>query len=180
MKISGDKLKESMNELSANVESNAQQLDELVDELVNSCCEELDKYILYVKSCLDDVDRPINDVELDDFIMTIPTLLYFTGNAQESLGIREDVARITELNKYNDIFINLEGTVAAKQSIAKLKTQDESIMTMVYQRACKKIKARIDSAYEILQSCKKVLSRRVSEMELSKTSPTRVHDVSDS
>lgn len=157
----------------SNIDESASYIDELVDTLVNSCCTELDNYIQYVKRLLDDVDTPISDVELDDIILTIPTLLYFTGNAQESMGIREDISKMDEINKYNNIFIQSEGTVQAKQAIAKLQTQNEALATMVYQRTCKKIKLRCDYALEILQSTKKILSRRLAELELSKSSLNR-------
>ena len=151
------------------VHNSAISLDEIVDELTISCCKDLDDYIMYVKGLVDDVDTPISDAELDDIILTIPTLLYFTGNAQETLGIREDISKMDETNKYNNIFINTEGTVQAKQAYAKLQVQNETIATMVYQRACKKIKLRCDYALEILQSAKKILSRRLAELELSKS-----------
>ena len=179
----GEFSKNDISELVAQSDINAEQLDEIVDELVDSCCAELDKYVTYIKSILDDTDTPINDVELDDFIMTIPTLLYFVGNAQESMGIREDVARMSETDKYSRVYMDAEGTVQQKQSFAKLATVNESLATVVYQRACKKIKLRVESAYEILNSCKKVLSRRVSELELSKAAPqytnSNVHNIGE-
>lgn len=157
----------------ANINESADYIDELVDTLVTSCCSELDNYITYVKKLLDDIDTPISDAELDDIVLTIPTLLYFTGNAQESMGIREDISKMEETNKYNNTFMYAEGTVQAKQAFAKLQTQNEALTSMVYQRACKKIKLRCDYALEILQSAKKILSRRLAELELSKNSLNR-------
>lgn len=155
------------------VDSSSNYLDDIVDSLVQSCCQELDDYIIYVKRLLDDVDTPITDGELDDIILTIPTLLYFAGNAQESLGIREDISKMDETSKYNQVLVEAPGTVQAKQAYAKLQTQNETLATMVYQRACKKIKLRCDYACEILQSSKKILSRRVAELELSRSSVNR-------
>lgn len=155
------------------VDTNSKYLDDIVDGLVESCCQELDDYIIYVKKLLDDVDTPITNEELDDIILTIPTLLYFAGNAQESLGIREDISKMDETGKYNQIFVEASGTVQAKQAYAKLQTQNETLATLVYQHACKKIKLRCDYACEILQSSKKILSRRVAELELSKSSVNR-------
>lgn len=160
-------------EIISEIDISSNELDDLIDGLVNSCCKELDEYISYVKKLLDDVNTPISDPELDDIVLTIPTLLYFTGNAQESLGIREDLSKMTETNKYNSVFINTEGTVQAKQAYAKLQIQNETLATLVYQRACKKIKLRCDYALEILQSSKKILSRRLAELELSKNALNR-------
>lgn len=156
-----------------NIDTNSKYLDDIVDGLVKTCCFELDDYITYVKKLLDDVNTPITSEELDDIILTIPTLLYFAGNTQETLGIREDISKMDETTKYNQALMDSSGTVQAKQAYAKLQTQNESLATLVYQRACRKIKLRCDYAYEILQSSKKILSRRVAELELSKTSTGR-------
>ena len=174
-------LKETISELVGQTDINAKQIDEIVIELVNDCCSELDEYVGYVKKILDDTNTPITDVELDDFVMTIPTLLYFVGSAQESMGIREDVAKMSENDKYSRLFIDASGTVQQKQSYAKLSTANETLTTMVFQRASKMIKLRVEAAYEILNSCKKVLSRRVSELELSKSSPqiSTVHRIGE-
>lgn len=155
------------------IDMDAAELDDIVNRLVTQCCKELDDYVSYVKELLDDERNPISDSELDDFILTIPTLLYFVGAAQENLGIREDVAKMIEAQKYHEALIETSGTVANKQAMAKLATQDNTMVVIVYQRATKQIKSRIDAAYEVLQSAKKVLSRRISELELSKTNPNR-------
>lgn len=164
-----DKIKEFV----TSVDTSSKYIDDIVDELVISCCKDLDDYITFVKSLLDDVDTPIRDDELDYIVLTIPTLLYYVGDVQETLGIREDVSKMDETTKYNNIFITAEGTVQAKQAFAKLQIQNESLATLVYQRACKKIKLRCDYALEILQSAKKILSRRLAELELSKNSTNR-------
>lgn len=168
--MDGDKLTETVN----GIDKSAEYVDDIVDAIVQSCCSELDQYVTYVKGLLDDVNTPIQDVELDDIILTIPTLLYFAGNSQESLGIREDVAKLDETNRYNTYFMASSGSTAAlRQAYAKLQVQNESLATLVYQRACKKVKLRCDYALEILQSTKKILSRRMTEMELSRSSPNK-------
>lgn len=146
----------------------ASELDELVEAVVSKSCNELDDYITYVKALLDDETRPITDIELDDIIMTIPTLTYFAGHTQEIIGIREDIAKMNENNALSEALAEATGTVAEKQAYAKSLIQTETLTTIVYQRATKQIKAKTETALEILQSCKKVLSRRMSEAEMSK------------
>lgn len=164
---------DSINRMLSGVDTDSKELDSIVDTLVSQCCEELDQYVMYIKGILDDQNNPITDAELDDFILTLPTLLYFAGTVQETMGIREDVAKMTESDQYHRVFMETEGTVANKQAMAKLQTQDHTLTTIVYQRASKKIKLRVEAAYEVLQSAKKVLSRRIAELEMSKTTPNR-------
>lgn len=171
----------SSEDLQAMLDSSHQQIDnesvyidELVDSIVQSVCKDLDDYVKYVQQLLDANDSaPITNEELDDMIMTIPTHLYFIGDKQESLGIREDIAKITETERYNQLMLDTDGAVAIKQATAKLYTQEEALMSVVYQRVTKKIKYRTDYAMELLQSCKKVLSRRMTELELSRLVPNK-------
>ena len=66
------------------------------------------------------------------------------------------------------------GTVADKTAAAELATQNEYITHIAYSRAYKKIKNRMDMAMETLQSIKKVISRRITEMEVSSTDPSKI------
>ena len=62
----------------------------------------------------------------------------------------------------------LTTSIADKTAKAELATQSEYITNMAYSRAYKKIKLRLDIGNELLQSIKKVISRRTSEYELGK------------
>ena len=69
---------------------------------------------------------------------------------------------------YNDARSALsDGTVADKDSIAELQAQQEQITNVCYNRAYRIVKAKIDAAQELLASCKKVLTRRCQEFELT-------------
>ena len=61
-----------------------------------------------------------------------------------------------------------KGTVADKDSLAELNSQEEYIISSAYTRAYKIMKSKIENAQEVLQSCKKVLSRRMQEIELTR------------
>ena len=173
MKLNSDELKSRLQSGVQFIDESSKNLDELVNLIVNKSCSELDDYVRYVKALLDDETKPITNLELDDIVMTLPTLLYFASSNQEIVGLREDIAKMTETEAYNIALQEAEGTVQDKQASAKLQTQNETLTTIVYQRATRQIKARTESALEVLQSCKKVLSRRLVEFELSKSSPAR-------
>ena len=99
--------------------------------------------------------NPPTDKELDEFTLNIPVLLYFTGEAQEALGIKEDVAKAVKMELYNEIYNKSVGTIADKTAQAELLTQAEFITHVAYSRAYKKIKLRMEAANETLQSIKK-------------------------
>lgn len=161
-----DIIKESVD----SVDDIGKEIDEIVDGIVNSSCSDLDEYIDYVRSLLNDDTSPITDGELNHIIITLPTYMYYSSSHLESLGIREDLAKIHENNAYMEALQLVTGSVQEKQVKAKSQIQTEAITTIVYQRANKKIKAKNDTALELLQSCKKILNCRIAELELSKNS----------
>ena len=58
-------------------------------------------------------------------------------------------------------------TVADKTAQAELIAQAETMTLAIYSRAYKKVKLRMDAGYEMLNSLKKVMNKRIAEMELS-------------
>lgn len=176
MKMDFQNTEDTLRNLSNVVNTESAYLDDLVDSFVSEVCSDLDKYVTYVQGMLDANEQtPITDKELDDIIMTIPTLLYYIGDKQESLGIREDLAKLNETTKYHECILNSDGAVAIRQSIAKSNTHEESLISIVYQRTTKKIKSKCDYAMELHQSCKKVLSRRIAELELSRSAVNKIN-----
>lgn len=158
------------------IEKAVSDLEVVVDAIVIKHSKELDDYIEYVKAIVDDDSKPITVTELEDMVLTIPTLLYFLGDAQELLGVHEDIAKMDKINKYNSVVSVSAGTVQAKQAVAELKTKNEALVHIVFQRARKRLQNKYEMAFEVLQSVKKILSRRVAELELSKNMVDRQTD----
>lgn len=154
--------------LQRRVAQNSDIIDGIVNRLVEQYCKPLDDYMNYIRECLVDPDTPPTDHQLDDFTLTLPVLLYFTGEAQESLGIREDVAKAIKQELYSEIYNQATGTIGDKTARAELATQSEMLTHIAYQRAYKKVRLRMEMGAEMLQSVKKVMSRRMQEMELSR------------
>ena len=161
-------------DLQKRIDENSDIIDGIVNKLVAGYCKPLDDYMKFIKEILDDADNPPTDRELDDFTLNLPVLLYFTGEAQEALGIKEDVAKAVKQELYNEIYEKSSGTIADKTAVAELATQSEYIAHAAYQRAYKKVKLRMESANETLQSIKKVITRRIAEYEISRVDPSRI------
>ena len=166
--LSSEINKEKIKDLQNRIDNNSRLIDEIVSKLVSDYCKPLDDYIKFIQRVLQDIEHPPSDLELDDFVMNLPVLLYFTGEGMESLGIKEDTSKAIKMELYNEIYNSYKGTIADKTAKAELATQSEYITNMAYSRAYKKIKLRLDIGNELLQSIKKVISRRTSEYELGK------------
>lgn len=156
----------------AKIEDNSLLIDEVVNHIVSEYCAELDEYMDFVRELLKS-ENPPTALELDDWTLNLPVLLYFTSNAQEAVGVKEDVAKAVKLELYNQSYRKQAGTIPARQSAAELAAQYEAITHMAYSRAYKKIKERVNAAYELLNSVKKVITRRMQEKEISNVDPKR-------
>lgn len=149
------------------VNLNSSLVDDIVTKLVTQYCKPLDDYMRIIDDILVNQDVPITNEQLDEFTLNLPSLLYFTSEAQESLGIKEDVSNAIRNEIFNQVREKSTGTVADKDAAAELATQAETIVLIAYRRAYKKVKLRVEAAYEMLSSVKKVITRRIAEMGLS-------------
>ena len=160
--------------LQERIDNNSKLINDLTNKLVADYCKQLDAYIKFIKNILDDNDHPPTAQELDDFVMNLPILLYFCGEAQENLGIKNDVAKAVKQEKYNEIYNELQkGTISDKTSKAELAVQSEEITRIIYDRAYKIVKEKMNAAYELLGSIKKVITRRINETNLTNIDESR-------
>ena len=166
-KFDAEDLKE-ISGISYRVEENSKQMDDIVNNIIRPYTKDLDTYVLFIKDCLADGQGQPTDTELDDFIMNLSTYIYFASGMCEQLGIRDDIAKAVYKEMYHSVRSDIDGgTVADKNSLAELEAQKENVVSIAYSRAYKIVKAKVESAQELLSSCKKVLSRRMSEAELT-------------
>lgn len=158
-----------MKDIQLHVENNSKTIDSIVDEIIQPYCKDLDNYVLFIKDCLKDGENPPTDGELDDFCLNLSTYIYFAGGMCEQLGIRDDISKAVWKETYHSSRAGLDkGTVADKDSLAELNSQQEQLTNICYNRAYKIMKSKVENAQELLQSCKKVLSRRMQETELTR------------
>lgn len=160
---------EKIKDIQLHIENNSKVINDIVDDIIKSYCKDLDNYVSFIKDCLNNGENPPTDAELDDFCMNLSTYIYFAGGMVEQLGIRDDIAKAVYKETYHTTRASQDkGTVADKDSLAELASQQELLTSICYTRAWKTMKAKVENAQELLQSCKKVLTRRMTEMELTR------------
>ena len=149
------------------VDNISNTIKEISDELVIKYCKSLDDLMSVIREELQD-NGEVTDAELEYHIMDLANTLYFTGSAQEDLGIKEDICKAVRQEVYSKAREQATGkTVADKTAQAELIAQAETMTLAIYSRAYKKVKSRMDAGYEMLNSLKKVMNKRITEMELS-------------
>ena len=160
---------EKLSRIKLKVEDNSKILDDVVSDIIRPYCRDLDNYVAFVRDCLKDGDKPASNQELEDFCMNLSTYIYYASGVVETLGIRDDISKALWKEIYHSTRNETTGgTVADKDSKAELASQQEQLTNICYNRAYRIMKAKVDSAQELLQSSKKVLSHRMQEMELTK------------
>ena len=156
------------------INNNSKLINDLTNKLVADYCKQLDDYVRFVQSLLQDDKHPPTAEELDDMAMTLPTLLYFTGEAQENLGIKSDIAKAVRQEKYNSIYNTLsKGTINDKVNQTESQIQNEEVTKIIYERAYKIVREKMTAAYELLGSIKKVITRRIQESSLTNLDESR-------
>lgn len=159
---------EKMLSIQNHINDNSTTLETVVNEIIQPYCKDLDNYIKFIADCLRDGENPPTNLELEDFCLNLSTYIYFAGGMCEQLGIRNDISKAIYRETYNVARASQSsGTVADKDSMAELSSQQELLTNICYDRAWKTMKAKVANAQELLASCKKVLSRRMQEYELT-------------
>lgn len=167
MSIYDDLDLKKVNSIKLHVEDNSAIMDKIVNEIVAPYTKDLDKYVAFIRDCLKDGENPPSDTELEDYCMNLATYIYFAGGMCEQLGIRDDISRAVYKEVYNTARDNYSGTINDKNARAELETQHEQLVNVCYTRSYRIVKAKVDNAQELLSSCKKVLTRRMNEYQLT-------------
>lgn len=150
-----------------NVDSISNTIQEISDKLIEKYCKSLDVEMAVIRLELKENNSLTDDI-LEKHILELANILYFTGSAQEDLGIKEDTCKAIRQEVYSKAREQATGkTVADKTTQAELTAQAETMTLAIYSRAYKKVKLRMDAGYEMLNSLKKVMNKRITEMELS-------------
>lgn len=151
-----------------NVEADYKQLNQIIQRIIEPYCQPLDDYVDQIMDILQDGKNPPTNAELESFCMNLSTNIYWAGSMVERLGIKDDISRAIYKEVYNTHRDSNKGTVADKNSLAELASQQEYLTNVCYNRAYKIMKSKVDNAQELLSSCKKCLSHRMQEMELTR------------
>ena len=145
------------------------EITELSNKVVEEVCEDLDFYMSEIERNLSTRNEiPVSDETLEIYVLNLASILYFVSDKQEDLGVRDDIAKVIQKDVYNRSRELAGGTIADKDMSAEMQSQAESVASIVYSRAYKKVKLRVETASEMINTLKKVISRRMTEMEISR------------
>lgn len=142
-------------------------VNDLVDDVVRQYSGALDTYI---ESLLETLKTPytLSNDQVEDITLRVPLYLYIIASGLETLGVDGDVAKFKKQEVHNEAYMAIEGTIQDKTKYAELRSTKEQVIEMVFSRAYKKLKLKLDATYAIHSSAKKILSKRMIELEIHK------------
>lgn len=161
-------------QVSGKIEERSQPIQEVVEGIVNKYCKDLDRIMLTIKKWLADESDALTDQELEDLMIRIPLFLYDVCSNQELVGLQSSIADQVHKEAYSEAFRIARGTIADKNSVADLNTRSEQLEKIIYERAYKGIKLKIEMAVEMLASIKKVQSARMQQYDMGKFASNRM------
>ena len=156
-----------------NAENDSVYYMNISDKLVASYSADLDELMDRVRT--DCIDVEPTDSVLESYILELSNMLYFVGKNMEAVGIKEDLTKMAAKEVYNNAYLNHmdSGDAKKKPTVAELTalSEDDSkyqtVINSIYSRVYRQIKYKVDAAYEMLSSLRKVVSKRMQELQLS-------------
>ena len=159
-------------EVSNITEENSQEFTNISDQIVSAYTDELDSLMVDMNN--DIIKKDASDLLLEKYWLELINMLCFMGQKLETIGIKDDLSKLSAKEVYNDAYLNTPAsengkktTVAELTAIAENKSRYETIMNNIYSRAYKQIKFKIDAGYEMLSSLRKIISKRMQEAQLN-------------
>lgn len=152
--------------LKKQTQDNSAIINRIVDSIVGKYVSDLNGHVDKIKELIDSHET-LTDEEIEDIVIRIPIYIYYAAEGLEVLGVEGDNAKAIKLEAFNTFFMEEEGTIQDKTKASELKTFSEDMMEVAYVRAYKKLKIQIEKAEHIFSGAKKVLDKRMKEIDLN-------------
>ena len=124
----------------------------------------LDDLITYINKC--QIEKELTNEEIQNFIIQLPLHIYSIISECELVGLKGDLAKIQKNVMYAKVFTELSGTVESRKNEAIFSTEQEQRATAICDSVYKIIEKKINMAYELLNSLKKVMNMRIAELQV--------------
>lgn len=168
-----------VNDLLTQTETNVEYFTSVSDNVVKAYTQDLDALMeaLYEKVIKEEAPATIT---LERYYLELTNLLYFMGERLERLGIQDDVSKSAAKEVYNRAYLNNQikdadkknkTTVAENQAVAEECAKYENTVNTIYARAYKQVRYKIDAGYEMVNTLRKIITRRMNEESQSSFAP---------
>jgi hypothetical protein len=150
------------------IAENSKLIEDIVYQITTEYTKGLDEIMVNCRIIFNSNEKATNE-ELEDLLSQLPCALYFVASeGQEVIGIKQDIAQITRKENYNIAREKAVGTIADKNTTAEMQVINEAINEIIYERAYKMIRSKVEMAQEMINSLKRVFDARMSDLEISR------------
>ena len=169
---------DQVSSLLKNTDDNSEYFTSVTNEVIKSYSQDLDHIMNSIRNIIQNSSNVEIDV-IEQYILLLSNTLYFIGEKLEVVGIKSDVSKAARQEIYNRAYLENDiekfdengkrskPTKDANIAVAEEKSKYESVVNNIYERTYKVIKFKIDAGYEMLSSLKKIINRRMQEIDLS-------------
>jgi hypothetical protein len=162
------KLKKKLDILTQQIDKNAEVIFELTDKILDSYISSFDDFVEEWEGVMNNKKHPPTDEEINNMILQLPTFITYLLTGAFEVGVKSDVASAIKTEAYNKAYLESTGkTIDARKAEAELNTLEEIVIQSAYKRSVELLNSKIKSGYELINSGKKVITVRTTEMELT-------------
>lgn len=155
-------------------EENVVYFTSISDELVRSYTEDMDQLMrdLY-EDC---IQNDASDRVLEKYLLELNNMLYFLGNKLETVGIKDDLSKMASKEAFNNAYLRNrlkdaenrnKTTVAELTALAEDASKYETVLNSLYARVYKQIKFKMDAGYDMVNSLRKIITKRMQDQNLA-------------
>lgn len=168
---------DSLSEKLSNTEISYNSLNEISDTIMKSYCSALDESMQDIYNEIISTNGNYDPRLLDIHCLKLTNILFFMQDKLESVGLKEDISRSLAKESYNRAYLDNQAkdaagknktTVAESTAVAEEKSKEEQVVTFLYNRCYKLLKQKIDSGYEMVNTLRKIITKNIQEMSLSR------------
>lgn len=161
-----------------NTETNVEYFTNISDKLVTEYTADLDQLMRDLYE--DAIQKDASDRELEKYLLELNNMLYFLGSKLETVGVKDDLSKLAAKESYNEAYLSNrmkdaehrnKTTVAELTALAEDASKYETVLNSLYARVYKQIKFKMDAGYDMVNSLRKIISKRMQDQSLSMYTP---------
>lgn len=171
---------EKLDTLTDSVAANVSYAKNIIDGVVKSYTGELDRIMCMIKTDIVDKQEPAPVEVIEKYFLELSNCLYFIGENAEKLGIYDSISKSVAKETFNNYYMDdtiatdekgKKRTVAELTALAENASVYEQTVSDIYNKAYKTVKVKVSSAENMCSALSKIISRRMTELQLSSNQP---------
>lgn len=165
---------EILQNLVQETETNVDIFTQISDSIVQKYTKDFDDLMYDMKSDL--VQNDATDKELEKYLFELGNMLYFLGSKLEDVGIRDDISKLAAKEAFNNAYLanrikdaenRNKTTVAELTAMSEDASRYETVLNSLYSRVYKQIKFKMDAGYDMVNSIRKIITKRMQDSSLN-------------